>query len=101
MTNPFECTGDFEIDGFRLVNTCGACPEQYDVFRGADRVGYLRLRHGFFSADYPDVWGDPVYESQTVGDGIFHSAQERETHLRYAVEAIKSAMIAARPRVEG
>ena len=39
------------INGYRLILTCGACPEQYDVFDGDRQVGYLRLRHGHFRAD--------------------------------------------------
>ena len=45
-----------------LVNTCDACPEQYDVFRGEEKVGYLRLRWGSFTAECRDVM---VYEAWT------------------------------------
>lgn len=92
MSNQFDDTGNFEIEGFKLVNTCYACPEQYDVFKGERQVGYLRLRHGFFTADYPDVGGREVYGAQPEGDGLFANAQERETHLRYAIAAIHDAM---------
>ena len=36
---------------FKLVQTCGACPEQYDVYEGDEEVGYMRLRHGHFHAE--------------------------------------------------
>lgn len=86
MNNPVE------IDGFRLVCTCGACPEQYDVFAAEGRqVGYLRLRHGHFRADYPDLGGETVYQSDTKGDGVF-SDEERMVELKKAVEAIKRRM---------
>lgn len=32
---------------YELLQTCEACPEQYDVIRDNQCVGYLRLRHGF------------------------------------------------------
>ena len=78
---------DLEIQGCRLVMTCGACPEQYDVYRNDFQIGYLRLRHGNFMAEYGNCGGTPVYESETVGDGIFQDS-EREKHLFAAVAAL-------------
>ncbi|KKN88767.1 hypothetical protein LCGC14_0243740 [marine sediment metagenome] len=76
---------------FRLVQTCGACPEQYDVLDENDeQVGYLRLRHGGFRADYPGCGGETVYSATTVGDGMFEDS-EREYHLSLALEAIRLA----------
>ncbi len=73
----------------RLIQTCGACPEQYDVFHGKLKVGYLRLRHGHFLAHYGGVGGPVVYEAQTRGDGAFE-ADEREYHLERAKAAIRA-----------
>ena len=36
----------------RFERTCPYSPEQYDVFKGHSRVGYVRLRHGRLTADY-------------------------------------------------
>lgn len=83
---------DTEIDGFKLVCTCPACPEQYDVFDATGtQVGYLRLRHGYFRADYPDHYGETVYESRPKGDGIFNDS-ERVPELTKAINAIKKRM---------
>lgn len=76
-----------EINGYRLVQTCGACPEQYDVFRSGMQAGYLRLRHGAFRASVPDCDGETVYEARPRGDGIFEP-DERDRFLSAAVEAI-------------
>jgi hypothetical protein len=73
---------------YRLVKTCGACPEQYDVFLGTEQVGYLRLRHGYFRADYPGCGHETVYEAHTRGDGCFNDDEERDLHLTRAIEAI-------------
>jgi hypothetical protein len=83
---------DIVIAGYRLFCTCGACPEQYEVFDEATKqqVGYLRLRHGYFRADVPDCGGETVYESDTVGDGVFDE-NERLPELTKAVAAIKAA----------
>lgn len=80
-----------EIQGLRLVRTCTACPEQYDVFNeGGQQVGYLRLRHGEFRADVPDCGGVTVYEAEPAGDGLFE-ADERDHFLTEAVSAIIAA----------
>lgn len=80
--------GTLYLAGLKLVCTCGACPEQYDVYDANDKqVGYLRLRHGRFRADYPDCGGETVYESQTKGDGIF-TEEERIPELTKAIHAL-------------
>lgn len=76
-----------KINGYDLVETCGACPEQYDVFKGGSQVGYLRLRHGYFRAETPDCGGVTVYSANPEGDGIFED-WERDNHLSLAIEAI-------------
>ena len=75
---------EVNIKGFRLVLTCGACPEQYDVFKDGVEVGYLRLRHGCFTAEAD---GKLVYDAEPDGDGIF-TQEEREKYLTAAVDAI-------------
>jgi hypothetical protein len=81
---------DIVINNYRLICTCGACPEQYDVFDNTTgkQVGYLRLRHGVFRADAPDCGGETVYESFTGGDGVFDE-DERAPELQAAVQEIE------------
>lgn len=45
------------IQDIILKQTCFAYPEQYDAIDGitGERVGYLRLRHGHFTVEVPDV----------------------------------------------
>ena len=75
--------------GCTLVMTCGACPEQYDVYyvdHSQDhKIGYLRLRHGNFTAEYPDVFGELVYQASPIGDGIFEDSER----LEYLTRAVK------------
>lgn len=88
-----EAAGDLQIGGLRLVCTCSACPEQYDVFsKTGDKVGYLRLRHGVFRADVPDAGDETVYEAEPKGDGVFEP-EERTQYLTEAVEAIKKTLV--------
>lgn len=75
------------IGGVRLKCTCVAMPEQYDVFIGRTQIGYLRLRHGSFSADYPSVGGVFVYGANPRGDGEFHD-NEREYYIKRAIHAL-------------
>jgi hypothetical protein len=79
-----------EYTGYTLEQTCFACPEQYDVYnRDGIQVGYLRLRHGYFRADYPDVGVEVVYEtSNVIGDGIFED-EEREIHISKALLCLR------------
>jgi len=77
------------IDGYEL-NGGGACPEQYDVFKDGKEVGYLRLRHGYFRADYPTICtrgGKTIYEAWPRGDGEFFP-DERKYYLTEAIRAI-------------
>ncbi len=72
----------------RLVETCFACPEQYDAYDGDQQVGYLRLRHGTFTVECPDVHGELVYRASPEGDGRFGN-DERDYYLRFSVDAIQ------------
>lgn len=74
----------------KLVQTCAACPEQYDVFYDGDLVGYMRLRHGTFRAECPGPGGDLVYLSGVMGSdaGCFQNDDERKMNLEWAKIAI-------------
>ena len=90
------CPSDYDtiIGRYRLVCTCGACPEQYNVFDEVTKkqVGYLRLRHGYFRADLDSCGGETVYESETNGDGTFDD-DERMPELTAAVNALDAAIV--------
>lgn len=79
------------IKGITLKLTCGACPEQYDAYKGANKVGYLRLRHGDFRVDFPDCMEETIYEASPNGDGMFET-DERLFYLTNAVDAILEAL---------
>ena len=78
-----------EILGYDLILTCAACPEQYDVFKDGEQVGYLRLRHGWFFCSVPDCCENIVYEAEPKGDGEFYD-DEREFYLTEAIKAIQA-----------
>lgn len=71
----------------QLEETCSACPEQYDAYYNGVQIGYLRLRHGYFRAEYLN---EVVYSSNTIGDGSFEY-DERKKHLKKAKKAIFKA----------
>ena len=80
---------------FELEQTCAACPEQYDVYRGARQVGYIRLRNGYFYLSYQDMYGERIYE-HTFEDrlkGCFDSDEERDIYLKKSLEALKNKII--------
>ena len=70
-----------------LIQTCSACPEQYDAFLNNKKVGYLRLRHGYFRVDYPTCGEEIIYDAQPMGSGSFESS-ERDFYLEEAKKAI-------------
>jgi hypothetical protein len=81
-----------EAHALWVEQTCGACPEQYDVRDSDDaKVGYLRLRHGHFVARVDGVDGRVVYESYPAGDGSFE-ADERDLHIERALDAIAKVL---------
>jgi hypothetical protein len=76
-----------EINGYKIIQTCSVCPEQYDVFKNNQQVGYLRLRYGCFTANCPDVEGKEVYFAIPKGVNSFEE-DEREFYLNNAIKAI-------------
>jgi hypothetical protein len=76
-----------QINGYKLVQTCAMCPEQYNVFKKNQQVGYLRLRHGYFTVSCPDVNGTEVHFDMSCGYNSFMD-DERDFHLTNAVKAI-------------
>jgi hypothetical protein len=81
----------YERNGFKLVWTCSACPEQYDVFQGEKQVGYLRLRHGCFTVDYPTCMEETIFQDYPKGDGMFET-DERFNFLTKALRAIQNRL---------
>ncbi len=82
-----------ELHGLRFVLTCGACPEQYDVFLGDKQIGYVRLRHGELSVETPDCGGALVLEHE-FDDGLlgqFESAVQRYGWIQKAALALLTA----------
>lgn len=68
------------IAGLLFKLTCSACPEQYDVFDGDKKIGYVRLRHGSLSVDN-EVIEKGIWHTDSVhGDGEFDD-QERPYFL--------------------
>ena len=79
-----------KISEFVFVETCGACPEQYDVFdSNGNQVGYVRLRFGYLRVEYPDYGGEVIYDHEFSDGwkGMF-TEDEREYYLKEIAEAI-------------
>lgn len=69
-----------------------AYPEQYEAFLDGERVGYLRLRHGSFTVEFPDCGGETIYEASPRGLGRFEE-DERDYYLRCALNAIYQRLV--------
>lgn len=77
--------------GYKFVQTCPACPEQYDVFDPDGKpAGYVRLRQGRLDRRYPGPEGETVY-SAGIGDGFtgcFEDDGRRDLYLARCARAI-------------
>lgn len=80
-----------QIGGLDFVLTCSACPEQMDVYRLGQQVGYLRLRHGHFTVEYKDCGEELLLEGHPHGDGDFDD-DERLEWLTKAANAIRTRL---------
>jgi hypothetical protein len=74
----------------KLIKTCCACPEQYDLMDGDKLAGYFRLRHGGFYAEAYRENGEEeiVYSASPRGDGCFYDDAERQKHMSLAISAV-------------
>ena len=88
--NENEDKADYRIQGIWFKLTCGACPEQYDVFAGTNQVAYVRLRWGRLRVDVPDVGGETVYVNYFDDEfkGTFSNEQERVHYLNEIVTVL-------------
>lgn len=79
----------------RLVRTCSACPEQYDLLVGDTKIAYFRLRGGLFTVAVPWVAGIEVYVKHWPDDpfkGEFDTDRERFNELRAGLRAVSRYM---------
>ena len=79
------------IKGLTFVETCSACPEQYDVMdNNGNQVAYVRLRWGGLQCEVPDCWGEIIY-SHGFDDGwmgCFEDEEQREKYLNIIADKI-------------
>lgn len=76
-------------DNVILNRTCAAFPEQYDAFDSRwNLIGYLRIRHGLFTVEAPDVGGTIVYEAVTSSGSGYFNDDERSMFLDRAKVAL-------------
>lgn len=80
-----------KINSLDFECTCFACPEQYDVYDSdGTQVGYVRLRWGWLRCEYPEVFGETIYEA-SIGDGYtgcFENEEQRMYHLKNIADKI-------------
>jgi hypothetical protein len=68
-------------DGIDMQETCGACPEQYDVYVEGEEIAYIRLRHGYLSVRVPDPAGEEIFGKCFGGDKGCFTSEERDFYL--------------------
>ena len=83
-----------EIKGLFFQDTCSACPEQYDVYKDGQLVGYVRLRWGGLSCEYPYILGERIY-THAFDDGYmgcFESDEQRQFYLSEIADSINKRL---------
>jgi len=80
-----------ELETLKLIQTCEACPEQYDVEdNDGNTIGYIRLRWGRFRVICPNIEGETVLEHQFSHSFGMFDAHERDIWIDKALKAIKA-----------
>lgn len=64
------------------------CPEQYDVMRNGQRIAYVRLRHGNYTVECPDVGGETVLSMLVPNHAGNFSDENKDFYLKLAAEVI-------------
>ena len=82
------------INGLDFIMTCSACPEQYDVLKDGEMVGYVRLRFGELRCDYKDCAGEKIYTHLFDNHmlGTFINNSERMHYLNLIADKLNERL---------
>jgi|GEM_PF-3046290 len=75
----------FRREGLELIQTCSSCPEQYDVKKEGQMCGYIRLRSGRYTVEWPEVMKGMLHYDVLEGNKDSFDEDERETYLTKAL----------------
>lgn len=82
------------INGLTFILTSVGCPEQYEIFKDENQVGYVRIRSGWFRIDYPkhkyEKGSKTIFEKQVSVNmlkGQFNRS-ERAYYLKLTADLI-------------
>jgi hypothetical protein len=78
--------------GVTVTLTCRSVPEQYEITRDGIPAGYVRVRWGGMSVDYPEAGDEELYDGSVEGFGGF-TDHEREAKLLLALGLIATRMM--------
>ena len=79
------------VHGLRMERTCSAAPEQYEIFRGTEAAGYIRVRWSRFTVDYPSAGDEALFDGNVDGFAAFTDS-ERDSCLSMAIDLILTRM---------
>lgn len=78
--------------GLTVTLTCRDAPEQYEVTKDGSPSGYIRVRHGGMSVDFPEAAEEELYDGPVDGFAGF-TDHERESKLLFALGLIAARMM--------
>jgi hypothetical protein len=79
--------------GLALALTSPSIPEEYAVTKDGQPSGFIHVRWGHVSVDYPDAADENLYQGGAAGFGGF-TDHERESQLLFALGLIADRILA-------
>jgi len=80
--------------GLTVKRPCRSLPEQYEITKDGALSGYMRVRWGGMSVDYPDAGDEELYDGSVDGFGGF-TDHEREAKMLLALSLIAARILRA------
>lgn len=77
------------IKGFCLRKYSGCCPEQWEVYKSEELVGFLRLRNGIFSV-YNEATDEKIFSIINCEGGGMFKENERRKYLTIGVRELNN-----------
>jgi len=83
---------DIIIKGYKFVETCSMCPEQYEVFKDDKQVAYIRVRWSYANCEVPDCGGTVIHEinvDEGTMTGGFIDENQRDEFFNKVIEVLE------------
>ena len=82
-------TKEINIKKYKIIRSCGACPEQYDIILNNKFIAFIRLRHGILTCENPEQ--TKIYYKDNINyDGSFwDNKKDRELFINKIIKKLE------------